>query len=159
MEKFLHKQGMDDLPGALTPANIPTDNTPVDPVMYQSTQGGLNFYGPIRTDIKLFVNILSKRNHHPVQSDRDKQIQIMRYLKIQRKKNRKGVLLTQSTKTPFFQLFRKKEFRRIPLCSYVFVRVRTCSAEMSLVDDVGIPWVRNVSVSKKRFIILAITTQ
>jgi hypothetical protein len=79
---------MDDLPGALTPANpdffyIPTDNdnTPVDPVMYQSAQGCLNFYGPIRTDIKLFVNILSKKNHHPVQSDKDKQIQIMRYLK------------------------------------------------------------------------------
>jgi hypothetical protein len=86
IKKFLHKQGMDDLPSALTPANPdffdpPTNNTPVDPVMYQSTQGGLNFYGPVRTDIKLFVNILSKKNHHPVQSDRDKQIQVMRYLK------------------------------------------------------------------------------
>jgi hypothetical protein len=56
---------MDGLPGALTPTNpdffdIPTDNTPVDLVMYQSMQGGLNFCGPIRTDSKLFVKILSK---------------------------------------------------------------------------------------------------
>ena len=86
IRSFLQKQGMDDIPGALTPAckdffDPPSDTTPVDPIQFQSTQGGLGFYLPIRHDIKLFVNILSKQNHSPTQSDRNKQIHIMRYLK------------------------------------------------------------------------------
>lgn len=84
--KFLTKEGMDALPGALTPALAdfflsPSNSTPFNPDTYQSTQGGLLFLTPIRSDIKLFVNHLSSFNFNPCQSDRDKQIQIMRYLK------------------------------------------------------------------------------
>jgi hypothetical protein len=86
IRKFLTKEGMDLLPGALTPAqpdffNLPSDPTPVSPKMYQSTQGGLVFYTPTRPDIKPYVNHLSRQNHHPTNSDRSKQIDIMRYLK------------------------------------------------------------------------------
>jgi hypothetical protein len=85
IRSFLQKQGMENIPGALTPAckdffDPPSDITPVDPIQYQSTQGGLGFYLPIRHDIKLFVNILSKQNHNPTQSGRNKQIHFMRYL-------------------------------------------------------------------------------
>jgi hypothetical protein len=86
IKKFLTKEGMDPIPGALTPAQSdffdpPTDSTPVDIKMYQSTQGGLIFYTPLRADIKPFVNHLSRQNHHPTLSDRLKQIHIMRYIK------------------------------------------------------------------------------
>jgi hypothetical protein len=45
---------MDPLPGALTPTQSdffdpPTNPIPVDPKLYQSTQGGLVFYTPIRS--------------------------------------------------------------------------------------------------------------
>jgi hypothetical protein len=86
MRKFLTKKGMGPLPGALTPAqsdffDLPSNPTPVDPKMNQSTQGGLIFYTPTRSDIKPYVNPLSRRNHHPTHSDRSKQINIMRYIK------------------------------------------------------------------------------
>jgi hypothetical protein len=83
---FLSKNGMDSIPGALTPAladffDPPTDLTPFDPKLYSSVQGQLIFYCLLRTDIKLFVHHLSSFNHHPTQSHRNKQVQIMRYLK------------------------------------------------------------------------------
>jgi hypothetical protein len=86
IKKFLTKEGMDPLPGALTPAqpdffDLPSNSTPVDSTTYQSTQGGLVFYTPTRSDIKPYVNHLSRQNHHPTQSDRTKQINIMRYIK------------------------------------------------------------------------------
>jgi hypothetical protein len=86
IRKFLSREGMDDIEGALTPAlkdffDPPSDSTPVDPIRYQAIQGSLIFYGPIRHDIKLFVNTLSKQNQSPTQSDKDKQLHIMRYLK------------------------------------------------------------------------------
>jgi hypothetical protein len=61
IRNFLTKEGMDPLPGALTPAQSdffdpPTNPTPVDPKMYQSTQGGLVFYTPTRSDVKPYVN-------------------------------------------------------------------------------------------------------
>lgn len=84
--KYLHDTGMDDIPGALTPTlsdffDLPCDPTPYDSTSYQSTQGNLLFYCPIRSDIKMSVHHLSRSNHHPTISDRHKQIQILRYLK------------------------------------------------------------------------------
>jgi hypothetical protein len=86
IQEFLTKEGMDALPGALTPAlpdflDPPSNPEPFDPKTYQSTQGGLVFLNPIRSDIKTFVNHLSSFNNNPTQSHRDKQIHIMRYLK------------------------------------------------------------------------------
>lgn len=83
---FLTKNGMDPIPGALTPGladffDPPTDLTPFDPTIYQSVQGQLIFYCLIRIDIKMFVHHLSSANHNPTQSHRDKQIHVMRYLK------------------------------------------------------------------------------
>jgi hypothetical protein len=65
IRKFLAKEGLNPLPGALTPAQSdffdpPTNPKPVDPKMYQFTQGGLVFYTPIRSDIKPYVNHLSR---------------------------------------------------------------------------------------------------
>ena len=86
IRQLLTKEGMDLIPGSLSPAlpgffDPPTDLTPFDPVQYQSTQGGLLFANPIRHDVKTYVNHLSRSNIHPTQSDREKQIHVLRYLK------------------------------------------------------------------------------
>jgi hypothetical protein len=75
--KMLSKEGMDALPDALTPAladvfDAPTESTPYDPTSYQSTQGGLIYLTPVRTDNKLPINHLSNFNLHPTQSHRAK---------------------------------------------------------------------------------------
>ena len=84
--KYLHDAGMDRIPGALTPTlsdffDPPSDPTPFDSKAYKSTQGNLLFYCPIRYDIKMPVHHLSKSNNFPTVSDRQKQYQILRYLK------------------------------------------------------------------------------
>jgi hypothetical protein len=83
---FLTKAEMDPIPGALTPGladffDPPTDLTPFDPKLYQSTQGCLIFYCLVRANIQLFVHHLSASNHHPTQSNRNRQIHVMRNLK------------------------------------------------------------------------------
>ena len=83
--KFLKREGMDGLPGALTPAledffDAPTNITLFNKDIYQTTQGGLIFLSLLRTDIKMPVNHLSSFSSNPTQSHRDKQIQIMRYI-------------------------------------------------------------------------------
>ena len=84
--KLLHSSGMDDVPPALTPSlpglfSEPSDTTPFDATEFQRVNGGLVWMLPVRYDIRKEVIHLCRANSKPTMSDREKQIQLLRYLK------------------------------------------------------------------------------
>lgn len=86
IKALLKTAGMDDVPSALSPSLRdlflePTDTTPIDQVMFQKLVGALLYMLPVRFDIRKEVVHLCSRNHAPTQSDQDKLIQVLRYLK------------------------------------------------------------------------------
>jgi hypothetical protein len=86
LRKFLHRIGMDNVPGALTPSlpglfDPPTDTTPVDPTPFQAINGAVVFVLPLRPDLQRETRYLCSRNISPTISDKAKQFQMLRYIK------------------------------------------------------------------------------
>ena len=86
LKSVLPKCGMDNVPPSLTPSlpgffDPPLDTTPANSKEFQSANGCLIHLLPIRYDIRKEVIHLCSRNQAPTKSDRDKQIQVLRYLK------------------------------------------------------------------------------
>ena len=87
--KMLHTEGMDDVPAALSPEvkglfDISIDPTPLnakDTAIFQRRNGKLIFYLPGRHDIKKTLTYLLTKNDAPDNSDQEKQLHLLRYLK------------------------------------------------------------------------------
>ena len=89
IEKMLHKEGMDNVPAALSPdikglfdkSLDPTPLTSTETTTFQRINGELIFYLPARHDIKKTLTYLLTKNDKPDVSDKEKQFHLLRYLK------------------------------------------------------------------------------
>ena len=84
--KMLHKSGMDNVPGALTPSNpdlfLPSkDTTPTNKVQYQRIVGDLTHISRVRHDIAKETQHHSRQTQSPTKGDLFKVIRTLRYLK------------------------------------------------------------------------------